>query len=155
MLLCHGPQSLCYDQTRRTPPHMGSRPIKWSSGKGRVAGFIHFTLLRIRPKIIYPLPGTGSRTKQPLSILRTGSGKGHNKKVVMHSLAGFNFWRACLHENNIQWKCALSFSNFLSRSFYGWVLFLSIVMPFKFSFPITDLFLEGSRCLIAWIKVGS
>lgn len=152
MLLCNGPQPLCYDQTRRTSPHSGSRPIKWSSGKGgcRLYSF-HITTDPTEDHI--PLPGTGSRTKQPLSILRTGSGKGHNKKVVMHSLAGFNFGaRACTKTISVEMRVVIL--NFLFRSFM--VGFLFIVMPSKFSFLTTTHAVSGAFSrFYARIEVGS
>jgi hypothetical protein len=78
MLLCRGPQSLCYDQTRRTSPHLGPRPVKWSPGKEGAGLFIH-TLLRIRPKIIFPLPGTGPR-KHTFEHFADGEREGAQQK---------------------------------------------------------------------------
>ena len=89
--------------------------------------FIHITTDPIEDHITLP----GPDRENIIEHFANGSGKGRNKKVVMHSLAGF-FGGACLHEKQqYQWNCALLFSYFLEAFAVGSSF---IVMPSFFPF---------------------
>lgn len=59
-----------------------------------------FTLLRIQPEINTPSRNR-IEEKSPLSILRTGAGRGKTKKWLCIAWRVIFLWRACLHEDDI------------------------------------------------------
>ena len=107
-----------------------------------------FTLLRIRTKI-NPPSWTGSRNT--FEHFASWSGKGRNKKVVMHSLAGhFSLARVLARKTISVGSVALSFAiSFLGVLWLG--LSFHCFMPSKFPF-LSLIFLGRLSRSHAWIE---
>lgn len=136
MLLCHGPQSLCYDQTRRMPPHPGSHPAKAKLGK-KGNRLIHSHYYGSDRRSYSPFPKPDRENKTPLSILRTEAGRGETKKWLCIAWWGFFWWRVLARKTTISVELRVAILIF-PCGVCGWVFSLLCLRLFL---PITDIFL--------------
>jgi hypothetical protein len=146
MLLYHGPQITLLRSDTTNASTLGSTPCQMELRKGGCRLY-SYHITTDPTEDLTPLPGTGSNNKTPLSILRTAAGRGHNKKVVMHSLAVGSFFGACaLHGKQYQWEMRVCHIQplFLSRRFVVGFFYSLLCLP-TFLPSTTKSFLGGGR----------
>jgi hypothetical protein len=145
MLLYHGPQITLLRSDTTNASTLGSTPCQMELRKGGCRLY-SYHITTDPTEDLTPLPGTGSNNKTPLSILRTAAGRGHNKKVVMHSLAvWFSLARVLCTKNNISGKCAFVIFNLFSFLGVLWLGSFIHCYAFQLSFlRRLNLFLEGA-----------